>query len=103
MTEPLSLNPLLPTPQMDSMFPTLTPAQVARIEADGSTRPIQAGEVLYEVGDQIVPLFVVKTGQPVIVRPTATTETLVTTLGPGQFTGEVNMLSGRPSNAMPLV
>jgi thioredoxin reductase (NADPH) len=79
------------------MFPMLTPAQVARIAVYGSVRPIRAGEVLYEAGEQVVPFFVIRTGQAVIVRPTGTAETLVTTLGPGQFSGEVNMLSGRRS------
>ncbi|HEV7504015.1 MAG TPA: FAD-dependent oxidoreductase [Thermoanaerobaculia bacterium] len=97
MTEPISSEPLAPAPQTDPMFPTLTPVEVARIAAYGSVRPIRAGEVLYEAGDQVVPFFVIRAGRAVIVRPTGTTETLVTTLGPGQFTGEVNMLSGRRS------
>jgi thioredoxin reductase (NADPH) len=95
MTEPAPLN--APAPQVDPMFPTLTPEQVARIAAYGSVRPIRVGEVLYEAGEQIVPFFVIKSGQAVIVRPTGAAETLVATLGPGQFTGEVNMLSGRRS------
>jgi thioredoxin reductase (NADPH) len=44
-----------------------------------------------------VPFFVIRTGQAMIVRPTGAAETLVATLGSGQFTGEVNMLSGRRS------
>jgi cAMP-binding proteins - catabolite gene activator and regulatory subunit of cAMP-dependent protein kinases len=35
-------------------------------------------------------------GRIEIVLPSGTTERLVTVFGPGQFTGEVNMLSGRP-------
>jgi thioredoxin reductase (NADPH) len=42
-----------------------------------------------------VPFFVVTRGQVEIVRPSGTTETVVAVHGPGQFTGEVNMLSGR--------
>jgi hypothetical protein len=33
------------------MFPTLTPAQIARIAAHGRERPIARGEVLIEAGD----------------------------------------------------
>jgi len=58
-------------------------------------RAIQPGEVLVEQGDSIVPFFVVVSGELEIVRPSRAGETLVTTHGPGQFTGEVNMLSGR--------
>jgi len=79
------------------MFPTLTPAQVERIAAHGHVRQIRPGEVLVQQGDQIVPFFVVKTGGVEIVRPSGTNETLVALYGPGQFTGEVNMLSGRPA------
>jgi len=93
-TVPLALT--LPS-GIERMFPTLTPAQVARIAAHGRVRSIQAGEVLVEPGQQIVPFFVVTAGQIEIVRPSGTTETLVVVYGPAQFTGEVNMLSGRPA------
>ena len=82
---------------IERMVPTLTRAQVERIAAHGRMRSIRAGEVLVEPGQQTVPFFVVSTGQIEIVRPSATTETLVVLYGPGQFTGEVNMLSGRPA------
>src|SRR5690242_13206854 len=93
-TVPLALT--LPS-GIERMFPTLTPAQVARIGAHGRVRSIQEGEVLVEPGQQIVPFFVVTAGQIEIVRPSGTTETLVAVYGPAQFTGEVNMLSGRPA------
>jgi thioredoxin reductase (NADPH) len=93
-TVPLALT--LPS-GIERMFPTLTPAQVARIAAHGRVRSIQEGEVLVEPGQQIVPFFVVTAGQIEIVRPSGTTETLVAVYGPAQFTGEVNMLSGRPA------
>jgi thioredoxin reductase (NADPH) len=92
MTEPIQ--PTLASPA-EQMFPTLTPAQVARIAEHGHVRPIRSGEVLVEAGDQVVPFFVVKSGQLEAARPSGTTETVVAIHGPGQFTGEVNMLSGR--------
>ncbi|HVP42120.1 MAG TPA: FAD-dependent oxidoreductase [Terriglobales bacterium] len=76
-------------------FPVLSAAQIARIAAQGRARPTHAGEVLVEQGDKVVPFFVVTAGELEIVRPMGTTETHITTHGPGQFTGEVNMLSGR--------
>jgi thioredoxin reductase (NADPH) len=79
------------------MFPTLTPAQIKRIAAHGQARSIRPGEVLVEAGAHIVPFFVVTAGRIEAVRPSGTTETLVAVHGPGQFTGEVNMLSGRPA------
>ncbi|HEX2932347.1 MAG TPA: FAD-dependent oxidoreductase, partial [Candidatus Binatia bacterium] len=63
----------------------------------GRSRSISAGEVLVEAGAHVVPFFVVTAGRIEAVRPSGTTETLVAVHGPGQFTGEVNMLSGRPA------
>jgi thioredoxin reductase (NADPH) len=85
------------TSGVERMFPTLTPAQVERIAAHGHVRPIRSGEVLVQPGDRIVPFFVVKTGGLEIVRPSSADETLVALYGAGQFSGEVNMLSGRPA------
>ena len=79
----------------EQIFPTLTPAQIRRIAAHGHVRAMQRGEVLVEPGDSAVPFFVVDSGELEIVRPSGAAETLVTVLGPGQFTGEVNLLSGR--------
>jgi thioredoxin reductase (NADPH) len=77
------------------MFPTLTPAQIARAAAHGRTRAVRAGEVLVEAGKQLTPFIVVKQGTIDIVLPSLKSETHIFTLGPGQFTGEVSMISGR--------
>lgn len=81
----------------EKIFPTLTAEQLSRVAARGRVRPIRRGEVLVEAGDQVVPFFVVKEGRVEIVRPSGTAETLVVVHGPGQFTGEVQILSGRRS------
>jgi thioredoxin reductase (NADPH) len=56
---------------------------------------MQQGEVLYEQGDRAAPFFVVVSGELEVVRPAFPVETLITVYGPGQFTGEVSILSGR--------
>jgi thioredoxin reductase (NADPH) len=81
--------------RVEHIFPTLTPAQIRRIAAHGHMRAMERGEVLYEQGDSSVPFFVVVSGEVEIVRPSGAAETLVTVHRPGQFSGEVNMLSGR--------
>jgi thioredoxin reductase (NADPH) len=86
----------LTSSRVEQIFPILTPAQINRIAVHGNTRAIQPGEVLVEQGDSTVPFFVVVSGELEIVRPSFAGETLVTIHRPGQFTGEVNMLSGRP-------
>jgi thioredoxin reductase (NADPH) len=100
MAEPTSPNMPTVTSPVESTFPTLTPAQIARVAAHGSVRTFQAGEILVEAGQQIVPFFVITAGHVEIVQPSSRAgdmETLVVRHGPGQFTGEINMLSGRRS------
>ena len=79
----------------ERIFPRLTPAQMARVAAHGRLRPTQRGEVLYEAGDPVPAFFVVTAGEIEILRTEAGREQRFTLFGPGQFTGEVNMLSGR--------
>jgi len=85
----------LTSSRVEQIFPILTPAQINRIAVHGHMRAIQPGQVLVEQGDSTVPFFVVVSGELEIVRPSCAGETLITIHGPGQFTGEVNMLSGR--------
>src|SRR5256714_4613542 len=84
-----------PDVRADHVFPTLTPAQVARVAAHGRIRRVDQGEVLVEAGEQAARFFVVTEGQLEAVRPTGTTEDSVALFRQGQFTGEVTLLSGR--------
>lgn len=77
------------------IFPTLTAAQIARIAAHGVRRSIQVGDVLIEAGSLAVPFFVVAAGRLDVVRISGADEFIVASHGPGQFTGEINMVSGR--------
>src|SRR4051794_32399859 len=81
--------------RVEEIFPTLTEPQMQRIAAQGTRRPTTTGEILVQQGDPDVPFFVVASGELEVVRPTLRAETLITTHGPRQFTGEVTMLSGR--------
>ncbi len=95
MPETAAPLPAMTASRPDLLFPTLTPAQVARIHSHGRVRRIERGEVLIEQGDREVPFFVVRTGQIHVVRPSENGDTLVAIHGPGQFSGETNMISGR--------
>jgi thioredoxin reductase (NADPH) len=77
------------------LFPTLTGDQIARFSAHGSRRLVSADEVLVKAGDAVVPCFLILSGRLDIVQASGSTETLVASQGPGQFTGEANMISGR--------
>ena len=95
MTDTIPPVPLTLTSRVDQAFPMLTSAQIARIAVHGQVRHVQRGEVLMEAGEQTPRFFVVTAGHIAIVRPSGVTEELVVVLRPGQFTGEVTMLSGR--------
>jgi thioredoxin reductase (NADPH) len=96
-TETARATPLTSAPDAALMFPALGTAQIARIAAHGVVRPITRGEVLIESGDTDVPFFVVKAGEVEIVRPSSLGDVVVAFHRPGQFTGEVSMLLGRPA------
>ena len=83
----------------DKIFPTLTPAQIARIAVHGQARDVRPGEILMELGQQSGRVFVVTAGALEVVRRSGDTEQRVAVHHPGQFTGEVNTLSGRPGFA----
>src|SRR5262245_45975765 len=85
-----------PTP--NPAFPTLTAAQLARIEVHGRRRITAPGEVLIEPGDK-APFFVVITGELQVVRPVDQAEALIVRHREGQFAGEANMISGRRAMA----
>jgi thioredoxin reductase (NADPH) len=77
------------------MFPTLTAAQIARLEAHGAVRRVERGEILFEAGGSNIPFFVVKTGEIEMIRHSDQGDALIAIHGPGKFTGEAYMLLGR--------
>ncbi len=79
------------------MFPTLTPAQIARIGSHGVVHRVARGDILVEAGDSVVPFFVLTEGEIEIIRPSTLGDTLVAIHHPGHFTGEANMFLGRRS------
>ena len=80
-------------------FPVLTPVQIERIAALGHRERAPAGQVLFDAGEQNTRFFVVMSGAIEIVQPVGDIERPITVHGPGQFTGEINMLSARRSLA----
>ena len=87
----------LPGAQPDRMFPRLTPEQMARVAMHGQTRRVEVGEVLIEAGEESRRFFVVKKGQIDAVRLSGEAQEVVAICREGQFTGELNLLSGRRS------
>jgi thioredoxin reductase (NADPH) len=78
-------------------FPVLTSAQINRIRPLGHSRNVERGEILFEPSDMTIPFFVLLTGSMEIVQPSLDGERQVATHGPGEFTGEIMMISGQQS------
>jgi thioredoxin reductase (NADPH) len=79
------------------MFPTLTPAQMTRLEAFGTRKNVQAGEVLAQPGERVGRIFVVISGSIEILRVGLSVEELVTVHRAREFTGEMSSLRGARS------
>lgn len=95
--------PALPLPQTSALdaqtqaFPKLTPAQIDRARPFGKVRPVAGGEIVFDVGETRVPMFILLSGGMEIVQPGPEGERSVAKHDPGEFTGETNMISGRRS------
>jgi thioredoxin reductase (NADPH) len=90
-------SPTIPT-RDDHIFPALEGALAARLAARGGAFEVTPGQVLMEAGDPNPCCFLVGSAELEIVRPLPGGEEPVVLYDrPGQFTGEVNLLSGRRS------
>src|SRR6266566_9889091 len=80
-------------------FPKLDEAQMAALErcVGVSLKQYHAGEKLFEVGDRDFKFFVIKSGEVEILDESGETPKTITIHRPGEFTGDVAHLTGRPS------
>ena len=76
-------------------FPILTHAQIDRLRPYGHGRKVEAGEIVFDIGATVAPFFVMLSGTLEIVQPDLNGERRITTHVPGEFTGEIAMISGQ--------
>ena len=69
----------------ERLYPKLTPAQMTRIAAHGRRRATTRDEVLIDVGDRIVPCFVVVAGEVHALQVSNGLETLISSLSIGKI------------------
>jgi thioredoxin reductase (NADPH) len=81
--------------ERDIAFPVLTARQLDQLAARGRERPVLAGEILFREGDRDFGFFVVLEGAVEIVAHPEEGERQVTVHRAGQFTGDVDALTGR--------
>ncbi len=85
--------------QRAEAFPVLSPEQIDRIRPYGTVRAVQAGEILFEAGERAMPCFVVLSGKLDILMTSVSGEHVFATHGPGNFSGDMVMISGTGSLA----
>jgi thioredoxin reductase (NADPH) len=83
--------------RLDAMFPKLTRAQIDRLRPVGRPRQFAPGELIYERGSAKRAFYVLLEGRVEIASPAREGEERITILAAGEFTGEVDMMSGRQS------
>jgi len=76
-------------------FPILTKPQIGRLRPYGHVRKVEAGEIVFDIGATAVPFFVMLSGSLEIVQPNMNGERRIVTHVPGEFTGEIAMISGQ--------
>jgi thioredoxin reductase (NADPH) len=94
------MQPSISTPnQQGEAFPVLTPAQIDRIRPYGTSRAVRTGEIVFEAGQLGIPCFVVLSGKLDIVITRLSGEHVFATHGPGNFSGDMVLISGTGSMA----
>lgn len=76
-------------------FPTLDERQIELLRPFGQERRTAAGDVLFEVGDPSYHLVVVLAGRTRIVERSEAEDRIVRESGPGEFHGELGLLTGQ--------
>jgi len=81
------------------IFPVLTESQINRIRPYGKIRHVKQGEIVFETGDANLSFFVLLSGKLDVFQAGVSGERPIVTHIPGNFTGEMTMISGRRSLA----
>jgi thioredoxin reductase (NADPH) len=76
-------------------FPTLDDEEMEQLKKHAECKSFRDGQTIYQAGKGNMSLFVVKSGGIEIRNPAKDNEVIVTH-GPGQFSGDIDLLTGRP-------
>ncbi|MCC9654339.1 FAD-dependent oxidoreductase [Rhodopirellula halodulae] len=78
-------------------FPRLTESELDCLAKLGTRKQLRDGDVLFEDGQRDYSFFAIESGEVVVTEATSGVDQTVATHGPGEFTGDVTMLTGRPA------
>jgi thioredoxin reductase (NADPH) len=83
------------TLHQETAFPRLTTAEIAILKPLAAVHDYADGETIFRAGQADIDLCVVESGQIEIRNPTDGNRVIVTH-DPGQFSGDIDLLTGRP-------
>jgi signal transduction histidine kinase len=90
---------MLHDPNEQKLFPRLTGEVLHRLIEVGTEVELEPGDVLFRQGDENYQFFVVLDGEIRITTQVGQEEKLLAVHDPGEFTGEISMLTGGPAIA----
>jgi len=76
-------------------FPRLTPTDLELLRPFGKPCSYEDGETIFNAAEEAIDLFVVESGSMEILNPAQGNRSVVTH-GPGQFSGDIDLLTRRP-------
>jgi signal transduction histidine kinase len=88
---------MLHDPNQQELFPKLSDDELAHLAEHGRQLQLSPGEVIFKEGDPTYHFYVVLEGQVQITKQVSSKERVLTIHEPGEFTGEISMLTGCPS------
>jgi thioredoxin reductase (NADPH) len=87
---------MLHNPPTCAAFPQLDDEQMRQVAEIGEYVTFADGENLFESGQRDTPMFVIKSGSVEITEDSGGESRSIVTQGPGDFTGDVDLLTARP-------
>ena len=90
---------MLHDPKDENLFPRLAPDLVECLRGHAREVELRDGEVAFRQGESRYDMFVVLEGQIRVFKEVGNQEYLLVVQGPGEFTGEISMLTGSPAIA----
>src|SRR5438132_611226 len=92
---PNNLNTTTPAASEGLAFPHLTPRDLEQLRPFGTPCSYEDGQVVFTAGEDAVDLFIVESGAMEILNPAQDNRSVITH-GPGQFSGDIDLLTRRP-------
>lgn len=90
---------MLHDPRHLTLFPRLPEESIQQFLPYGQEREVQSGDILFRQGDHDYCFYIVLEGQIQVSKQVGSKSQILTVHQPGEFTGEITMLSGDPAIA----